>query len=110
MKRKSSHKKALEKIAANPSKYGFRNILASSIEPNLFDNGGRQVAQPDLVLYDRRGEIHIVEYKSNGNPELIKRAEEQLYHTISWFSKYTKISQKIKIIDGSRYPELRRIR
>lgn len=37
MTKPNNHRKALEKIAANPPKFGFDNILAISIEVNLFD-------------------------------------------------------------------------
>ena len=110
MIKQTDHRRALEKIAANPSKYGFENTIAIAMEVNLFDKTGRQVAQPDLVLYDTKGEITIVEYKNNGDQALIERAQEQLYNAVDWFSKNTGISPKMALIDGTRYPELRRIR
>ncbi|MDO8623542.1 MAG: hypothetical protein Q7R52_04820 [archaeon] len=52
----------------------------------------------------------IIEYKNNGDELLRQRAQEQLYHAIEWFSKYTNLNPKTRIIDGTQYPELRRIR
>ncbi len=109
-KKKSNHRKALEKIAANPSRYGFENIVASAIEVNLFNQRGEWDAQPDIIFLDSKGEVYVIEYKSNGDSRLIKRAKEQLYNTIQWFSKHTSIKPKTVIIDGSKYPELKRIR
>lgn len=110
VKKKSCHQKSLEYLALKPSLFGFKNIIATVIEPTLFDNRGRIIAKPDLIFYDANREIYVVEYKSNGDERLIKRAQEQLYNAIHWFSKYTTISPKIKIIDGSQYKELKRFR
>lgn len=108
VKKKSCHQKALEYIALKPSLFGFKNIIATAIEPTLFDNRGRIIAQPDLIFYGANRDIYIVEYKSNGDERLIKRAQEQLYNAINWFSKYTIISPKTKIIDGLQHKELKR--
>ena len=100
----------MEYIALKPSLIGFKNIIVTAIEPTLFDNRGRIIAKPDLIFYSVNKDIYIVEHKSNGNEDLIKRAQEQLYNAGYWFSKYTTISPKTKIIDGSHHKELKRFR
>ncbi|MBT96591.1 hypothetical protein CMI49_00640 [Candidatus Pacearchaeota archaeon] len=100
---KSSHRKALEKIAACPSRFGFEDILATIIEANLYNRKGQIVAQPDLILYSSEGDIYVIEYKSNGDKKLIERAKDQLYNSVQWFSKYTSIIPKTKIINGTNY-------
>lgn len=110
MARRSCHTKALEKISQNPNKFGFKNVLSSAVEVSLFDERGRKIAEPDLIFYFKNGDLMVVEYKSNGDERLIQRAKEQLYNTISWFSKYTSITPKTKIIDGSKYSELKQLR
>lgn len=109
-KKKSCHKKASEYIALKPFLFGFDNIIATAIEPILFDKRGRTIAQPDLILYDSQGEIYIVEYKSNGDAALIERAREQLYNAVKWFSEHTEISPQTRIINGSQHKELKRLR
>ena len=84
----NKHRKALEKIAANLSKFGFKHIVSISIEQTLLDNGRGPIAQPDLILESSRKEVHIVEYKSNGDKRLIERARKQLENAVWWIGKY----------------------
>ncbi len=113
-KQNNSHRKALEKIAVNPSKFGFEHIVSVSIEPNLYHNGRGILAQPDLVLESVRKEIYILEYKGNGNGELMERARKQLENAVWWFGRYrTDISPEnihTTIISGTdqKYQELLR--
>jgi len=107
----NQHRRALEKIAASPNKFGFDNIVYVAIEPNLFDTSGRVVAQPDVVLTEKDGTTHIVEYKGNGNGAAKSRAEEQLTRASVWWGRYTKTSpEKIHthLISGTdpKYQEL----
>ncbi|MBW6442683.1 hypothetical protein K0A97_02770 [Patescibacteria group bacterium] len=86
------HRKDLEKIASSPEKFGFpvKNIISVSIEENLFHKGKLR-AQPDIIILERKGEnklVHIIEYKSNGNGELLQRAQKQLQNAVAWFGRY----------------------
>jgi len=107
MTRKSNHKKDLEKIAQNPSKFGFNHIVCVSVEPTLYvnGNGGRIIAQPDLVMESSKKEVHIVEYKSNGDQRLMERAQKQIENALWWFGRYRQdiLPEKIHthIISGS---------
>jgi hypothetical protein len=87
-KQNNAHKRALEKIAANPDKFGFEHIVSVSIEPNLYNNGRGILAQPDLVLESTKHEIYILEYKGNGNGGLMERARRQLENAVWWFGRY----------------------
>ncbi len=100
--RNTSHRRALEKIALHPKEFGIERVIYSAIEPNLFDKG-RLIAKPDIVFYCIGGEIHIIEYKANGNGELLERADTQLRNATFWFGKYIKMdSEKIhtRILTG----------
>lgn len=88
VKQNNAHRRALEKIAANPDKFGFEHIVSVSIEPNLYHNGRGILAQPDLVLETSRREIYIIEYKGNGNQELMERARKQLENAVWWYGRY----------------------
>jgi len=103
MAKKSAHRKALEWIALHPTEFcQGKKVVASLIEANLFDKG-RMIAQPDVVFYCTGKEIYIIEYKGNGNGELLQRAQEQLNRAAFWFGKYTDFdSEKIytKIVVG----------
>ncbi len=87
-KENNAHRRALEKIAANPGKFGFEHIVSVSIEPNLYCNGRGILAQPDIVLESIKHEIYILEYKGNGDEELMKRARRQLENAVWWFGRY----------------------
>lgn len=86
----SAHEKALENIVQHPELFDIENVISSAIEVNLYD-GKRKVSQPDVVFYCLGGEVYILEYKGNGNGELMARAQEQLTRTIYWFAKYTNV-------------------
>jgi len=103
--RKSSHRKALETIAANPSRFGFEDIIATAIEMNLYNRRKRLVAQPDIVLWGKSNNLYIVEYKSNGDISEIQRAQQQLSIAKDWFEKQGFQSNLIKvyILDGRTY-------
>jgi len=73
MTKNSAHRKALEKIALNPFKWGIDKVCASAIEMTLFDRK-RVIAKPDILFYCADGSIHIIEYKGNGNGQLLERA------------------------------------
>ena len=86
----NQHRRALEKIAAHPEKFGFDNVASLAIELNLY-NGRNLTAQPDIVmeiLKNSKREIHIIEYKGNGDEELLERARRQLVAAAWWFGKY----------------------
>jgi len=72
------HRIALERIVAQPYRYGIKNVIASAIEPTLFTPYRQTIAQPDIVFYTSNMDIYLIEYKSNGNNSLIKKAEKQL--------------------------------
>src|SRR4030042_4713531 len=108
----NAHRRALEKIAANPSKFGFENIVSVSIEQTLYHNEKGILAQPDVVLESSKKEVYIIEYKGNGNGELLERAMRQLNHAVWWFGKYRSDippeNIHTKIISGTdpRYQDL----
>jgi len=90
-KRNNCHRRALEKIAACPSLFGFPDIIKSEIEPNLFER--RSVyAQPDVVLTSSDRTVYIIEYKANGDNDKSElcRAWEQLERARQWYTKHTK--------------------
>lgn len=87
VRRNNKHRKALEKIATNPEKFGFKSVVSTTIESNLFHRG-KIMAQPDITLWTSRREVHLVEYKGNGNGELLERAREQLDNAVWWYSRY----------------------
>ena len=86
-RRNNQHRKALERIATNPEKFGFRNVVYSAIESNLFHRKGI-TAQPDVTLWTSKGGIHLIEYKSNGDENLLVRAREQLDRAVWWYGRY----------------------
>jgi|TARA_Y100000310_G_C20532500_1_gene739198 hypothetical protein len=111
MTKRNAHDRALEKIAANPGSFGFEGIIYVAVEPKLLDKSGRLVAEPDLILKSKKGEVIIIEYKGNGNDSLRERAEEQLARASTWFGRYEEMDlDKIqrRIITGTdpRYKEL----
>lgn len=85
----NSHRRALEKIAGHPEKFGFNHPVSVSIETTLYHEG-RIIAQPDIILELRNGniEIHIVEYKGSGNGELLDRARKQLENAKWWYGRH----------------------
>jgi hypothetical protein len=88
MKRENNkHRRALEKIAASPGKFGFENSISISIETNLF-HCGRLIAQPDLIIEVIGKEVYVIEYKGNGNGELMERAQKQLQNTVWWYARH----------------------
>jgi tRNA A37 threonylcarbamoyltransferase TsaD len=98
----SAHSKALENIALHPELFGISHVIASVVEATLRDKN-RIVSQPDVVFYCSNGEIYILEYKGNGNGELMARAQDQLTRSVYWFAKYTNVpAEKIhtKIVTG----------
>ena len=113
-KENNAHKRALEKIAANPEKFGFEHIVYVSIEPSLYANGRGIIAQPDIVFESSKHEIYIIEYKGNGDEELMKTARRQLDNAVWWYGRYrTDISPEninTTIISGTdqKYKELLR--
>ncbi len=90
VRQNNKHRRALEIISQNPSKFGFEHIVSVSIEPNLYVNGNtkRIVAQPDLILESSKKEVHIIEYKSNGDERLKERAHRQLENAAWWLGRY----------------------
>jgi len=86
-RKKNAHRKALEKIAANPGKFGFKNIVYLSLEPDIY-SGRRRLKRPDIFMQTSTGEIHLVEYKGNGDEDLLEKAREQLEAAVWWFGKY----------------------
>ncbi len=114
VKQNNQHRRALEKIAASPEKFGFPSPSSVSIEQNLFHKG-RLLAQPGLVIETQRPHgIYIIEYKGNGNGELLERAQKQLAHAVWWYGKYRgdvepeEIHTIIISRDDPRYRELLR--
>lgn len=100
--KESSHRKALEKIVLHPKEFGIEDVVYAAIESRLFDRK-KLIAEPDILFYCLGGDIYIIEYKGNGNGELLKRAQDQLTRAVFWFGKYTSIdSNKIhtQIITG----------
>ena len=83
----NAHRRALEKIASHPRKFGFRNAISVSTEKALYHQG-RIIAEPDIVIELKNGEIHIVEYKGNGNSGLIEKARKQLENAKWWYGSY----------------------
>jgi hypothetical protein len=82
----TSHRHALEIIAANPERFGIEHVVSASIEQTLYHNGRGILAQPDVVFETSRNEIIIIEYKSSGEHE--ERAEKQLKNAVWWFGAY----------------------
>ena len=69
---KNSHRRALEFIAVHPEVFRISDVLASSIEMNLYDTQGRLIAQPDVVFLLPKSHITIIEYKTT---EIIKNGQ-----------------------------------
>ncbi len=93
----SSHSKALENIAQHPELFGIDKVVASVIEANLCDKN-RLISQPDVIFYCLNKNVYILEYKGNGNGEMMARAQEQLTRSVYWFAKYTDIpAEKIHV-------------
>ena len=86
----NAHRKALEKIAQNPSKFGFEHVVSVSIEPFFYVNGNgkRIIAQPDLIMESSKKEVHIIEYKGNGDQKLMERAQHQIENAVWWLGRY----------------------
>ena len=84
----NAHRRALERIAQNPEKFGLYRVVSISIEPNLFHNGRGLIAQPDLMIESSKKEMHIIEYKSNGDKRLVERANRQLGNAVWWLGRY----------------------
>tara|TARA_Y100000310_G_scaffold103202_1_gene101448 strand:+ start:479 stop:811 length:333 start_codon:yes stop_codon:yes gene_type:complete len=86
---KEDHRKALEKIAANPEQFGLKNegIKQIRIEEKLFFEENILI-EPDIVFEYHNGEIHIVEYKDNG--QHYKKARQQLVRSAAWIGRYRK--------------------
>ncbi len=97
MRIRSTHRKEIEKLFSSPHEIGIENVIASSIEPQLYDGSGRLVAEPDLVFYCSNGDVYVVEYKSNGDSTSI--AVNQLYNAVRWFNSQG-IYPKTMIIEG----------
>ena len=92
MPRKSSHTKALEKIANSPNEFGIENVRSFVLEQKLFDSRGRQIAEPDIVFFciGKEGpKIFIIEYKGDGNGAYQDRAQEQVTMATAWYAKNT---------------------
>lgn len=83
----NSHRRALEKIAMHPDKFGFEKVTRYAIEETLLHKG-RIIAQPDVVFRLENGDIHIIEYKGFGNGELLERARKQLENAKWWYGRY----------------------
>jgi hypothetical protein len=110
VEKRSAHRKALEKIALNYSKIGIPKVISSTIEKNLFHQE-KLIAQPDVIFECSNREVHIIEYKANGNGELLRRAQIQLQNAVFWYGKYKDIEPEqihTLIISGSdpKYSEL----
>ena len=41
-----------------------------------------------MVLETKRREIHLIEYKGNGNGEYLERARKQLENGVWWYGRY----------------------
>ncbi len=82
-----SHRKSLENMASHPEKLGIQDVISYSIEETLFD-GGKILAQPDIIFHCKPGDYYILEYKGDGNGEILERATAQLTCAVWWFSKY----------------------
>lgn len=88
MKRENNHhRRALEKIAASPGKFGFANVISVSIETTLY-SGRRAVAQPDLMIESLGKFMTVVEYKGTENHGALERAKKQLENAVWWLGKY----------------------
>lgn len=84
----NAHLRALEKIVFNPEKFGFTHIVSAPIEQNLYHNEKGLLAQPDIILESSTGDVHIIEYKGNGDEKLMDRAQGQLANAAWWFGRY----------------------
>jgi hypothetical protein len=113
-KQNNAHRRALEKIAANPEKFGFEHVVSAAIESNLRHNGRGILAQPDIILETSQKEVYIIEYKGNGDKDLLERARGQLENAVWWFGRYRldilPENLHTKIISGTdpKYGELLR--
>lgn len=88
MKRENNnHRRALEKIALSPRKLGIDDVISASIEQNLYD-GRRLVSQTDVIFEELGKHVHIIEYKGNGNGEMLDRARKQLERAVWWYSRF----------------------
>lgn len=86
----NAHRKALEKIAADPKKFGYEGVISLVIEADLYHKR-KLIAQPDIFMESINGknrEINIIEYKSNGDERLLDRAKIQLERAVWWVGKY----------------------
>ncbi len=105
---KNIHKRALINIARNPEIIGInsRDVKKIEIEKTLRE-GGRIVAEPDVVLTSCDGEKIIIEYKSNGGERERKNGKEQLRVARRWYERrgFNCIE---KLISGLDYPELKK--
>ena len=108
--KRSAHRKALEKIALNSGKIEIPKVISSVIEKNLFHQG-KLLAQPDVIFECSNKDVYIIEYKANGNDELLRRAQIQLQNAVFWYGKYKDVEPEqihTLIISGSdpKYAEL----
>lgn len=99
MPRKSKHRKGVEYIANNPSEFEIPKPIFVAIEPKLYDTRGRLVAEPDIYMQVKSGEIYIVEYKSSDRDRLKRRAEQQLYNAIRWCTQRG-ITPRTMVLNG----------
>lgn len=86
-KRDNQHRKALEKIANSPTMFDLPDPVSVAIETKLYHES-KLFAEPDILLRTDRGDLHIVEYKGNGNGELAERGRKQLEKAVWWFGRY----------------------
>ena len=73
MSKRGSHARAIRLIALKPHIIGLTGIVESATEVVLFE-GGKPAISVDVMLRDRRGQIYVVEYKSNGDEKCKKKS------------------------------------
>jgi len=108
--KRTAHEKALEKIALNADVLDIPHVVSVTQEKKLFHKG-RIIAEPDIIFECSTGEVYIIEYKGNGNGELLRRAQRQLEMAVYWYGKYQnldpdKIHTMIISGDDPRYRDL----
>jgi hypothetical protein len=82
---RTKHRRALEIIAANPSRFGFTEVREVAIELTIRDKRGIPVAEPDLQLVFLNGDLHLTEYKNRKTESNQKLARRQLKRAKEWY-------------------------
>ena len=80
------HRKILDKIVAHSGQMGLEGVVSVSIEPYLYRDG-KLIARPDVVVEVKGKQIHIIEYKCNGNGKKPRIARAQLERAKGWYAR-----------------------